>query len=367
MSWKKASFLFLALILAVSFISVSCQRPEVKDPEAVQEDTQDMLKIDNEGEMIVVSPESLEDMEIVEKELSITPKEDNPVTERKVKGYYLEDVFKKLLGIDMKSLEAIRLVAGDGYSIEVTNDILKNSEVIIAYEVDGEPLEDWEKPFRSAVSDVFEMYWVKNLILIEVVSKRVRSETASIVFLETRVSQLESEDYEYYESTDLAVKVDDLIIDLEDYNVSDYVYIMASDGLDKNEEVNIFRSGYIKHTGENSPAFLGEDIPKGMWVKKLYYFLYGDTNYYSLKTGLDVLDAKDFQGEESISLQEILDSSGIVSKDSYTLEGSDGYEVEIGKDIIPDGYVFIDENNNVSIVFEGGDKKYSVKDLLMIK
>lgn len=367
MRLKRIAVILVFLLSFASILAVSCQSPSTESTSVDDESSgQDVLKIIYQGKETLVEQQGLDELEVVEKELTITPKEDEEVTARKVKGYYLEDIFESFLEIDMKSLEAIRLSAKDGYSIEVTNDILNQSEIIIAFEVDGKPLEDWERPFRSAVSDVFEMYWVKNLVEIEVISGRVAAETDRLIFLETRAGQLESFDYEYYDSVDKAVSAGEFIIDFEDYNVSDHIYVMASDGLEKNEDVGIFRGNYIKYTGENAPAFVG-DIPKGMWIKEIYYLSYGDASYFSVGTGLEVLGAQTVDGNESISLEEVFVVTGMKEKQTYKLEAADGYKVEIESEMLSSGYLFIDENGSVSIFFKDSPKKYSVKELLMIE
>ncbi len=102
-------------------------------------------------------------------DIAAQPRDGEDRTIRRVRGIMLEDVFQSFISISVKDPLAITLISGDGYSIRLDRELLQTRDLILAYEIDGKSLEAEEKPFRFVIADVFEMYWVKNLVQIEIV------------------------------------------------------------------------------------------------------------------------------------------------------------------------------------------------------
>jgi len=328
--------------------------------------TAESLTISYRGQDTSISMEEILQLDEVTRDVTPVPKDGEEKTTKNVKGVLLEDVFQKFLGISQNDLQAIILIAGDGYSIEVSSDLLQTKEIMLAYEVDGKPLEGWEKPLRSVVPDVFEMYWVKNLTRIEIVEAREETQVVRIIMMDTRISDLPGQDYEYYEDTDRAVRVGDLLFDFNENKIPDTVFVKGADGLEKNEKVDNFMGAFIKYTGQDAPMFLSEDLPKGMWIKKILYFVYGGSAYFSMQSGYEIMDKKAVEGKESIKLADILSTSGLEQSEKYLFKALDDYSVEIESDSIDLGYVYIQDNGLPAVYFEGLTKNTKVKDLIYI-
>ena len=305
---KRSVMAILIVTTAFSLVLTACSVDGAgQETAGVENGVSLSLTIVNGGQEIVVSMDEILKLDVVEKEVTPVPREDEETQARLVKGVLLEDVFQEFAGISQKDPEAIRLVAGDGYSIEVAKDLLQTREIILAFELDGEPLEGWEKPLRSVVPDVFEMYWVKNLEKIEVVEARSAADIEKIIMLESRISYITDQEYDYYGEADRAVKISELLLEFEDD--PENVYAQSVDGLEKNEKPDIFKSAYLKYTGSDSPMFLSEDLPHGMWIKEMLYFTFGSSAYFSLTAGFEALESEKIEGINAVGFPVLLGSA----------------------------------------------------------
>ena len=362
--------LFLVLSFgAVVFFNACSPDTVAEEPAASKdqggEDVED-LTILYKGKETVISMEELMQLDEIVRDVTPVPKDDEEKATRNVKGVLLEDVFQEYLGISQADPGAILLLAGDGYSIEVSGELLDTREIILAYEIDGKPLEGWEKPLRSVVPDVFEMYWVKNLTGIEIIESREEVQVSRIIMMDTRISDIPGRDYEYYDNSDRAVKISDMLFNFNEDDIQDTVFIRGIDSLEKNEKVDNFRGAYIKYTGQDSPMFLSEDLPKGMWVKEILYFIYGGSAYFSAASGFKALQVQPVEKGDAIGLAEVISVCGLEQTDSYLLKAIDDYSIEIDSDSIELGYIYLQENGLPAVYFEGMPENTDVKDLIYI-
>lgn len=364
-------FVILLVVLAgslVIFPGCSSQKGSegiISENESAGE-TKQTLTISYLGEDNIINVDEIMQLDTVEREVMPVPKEGEEKSERSVKGVILDDVFQKFVGVSQSDLFSIRFVAGDGYAIEVAKDLLQSREIILAYEIDGEPLEDYEKPFRSIVPEVFEMYWVKNLMKIEVIEERQQADIKRIILMESRIKVIPEQEYIYNDSSDRAVKISDLLNDFGDGNISDIVYILSVDGLEKNEKLSIFMDAFIKYTGEDVPAFTAEDIPRGMWVKKILYFTHGHSAYFSTLRCFEAFSVVDIEGKTAIRLADVFSKCGIEDSSKYIFKAIDNYSIEIEKDSIDSGYIYIGDDGLPAVFFEGLPKNTTVKSLVYI-
>jgi hypothetical protein len=368
--FKKSMALFFCLIFAAVFFLQACGT-ESNDAgsgaqDAVSPGSSQGLTLSYNGEDVNVSLEQIMQLNEIVRDVTAVPKDDEEMQSRNVKGVLLDDVFKKYLGISQEDAGTIRLEAGDGYAIEVDSGILQSKEIILAYEIDGKPLEDWEKPLRSVVPDVFEMYWVKNLVKIEVTGLREQAQVKRIILFETRISEIESIDYAYYEEESKAVKVSDLLFNFPGEKLQDNVFMKSAAGLEKNEKAGIFLDAYIKYTGQYAPMFLSESLPKGMWVKDILYFIYGESAYFSESNGFKNFEKVTADGNQSIKLTDVLSTCSLSASAKYLFKSLDGHTAEIESGSIEKGFIYIQDNGLAAVYFEGLAKNTKVKDLVYI-
>lgn len=308
------------------------------------------------GNEIVLSGAELKSMESVErKAISINSKGEK--SETTAKGVLLSSILKKY-NTSIDQYNSMVASSSDGYSIEIPSDILHKRDIVIAYEINGDPVD-----LRIVVPDERAMYWVKFLSKLELLSEMKSSETAYAVILETAVKQLKPESYKYYDSQDKAVSIDSII---KKYitDTPDFVQLVAGD-LNKNEKYSVFSRQYIKISGEESPLFIGPDLPEGMRVKNMIYAKVDTQALFSVRAAKDKLKEKSINGVSEISLASALKLMGFKNADSYKFTGIDGYSVNVEAKDIDKGILYLD-GDTAAVKFEGLASKTTVKQLLTI-
>lgn len=268
-----------------------------------------------------------------------------------VKGIMLEEILKKY-DKSKNDYNAIRLEAGDGYSIEVPKEIIAIRDVILAYEIDGKPLDDKSKPIRVMIPDERSMYCLRNLSKIELITSTRNNTTSKVLLLQTAIKDLKLNDYTYYEDVDKAIKTSDLIDKYQINSTSDSVFIKSVDGLEKNENIDVFKSGYIKVTGKESPAFLSPDLPKGMHVKNILWLAYDDIAFFNIEAII--------KSEEEVALTTFLKQIGFDKEEAIKVSCVDGYSKEITKDMFEAGYIY-KKKDTYNIAFKDMPKDTKIK------
>lgn len=342
--------LFVLLVISISMVAMAAQ---------------DKVVITGFEEDIEVSVAELKELPVITKTV-VSVNSSGEESEYTITGALFSDLLEKY-GKLQKDIKAIRLVAGDGYAIDVDENVLKNREIILGYLYNGQPIEERYQPVRVVIPEERAMYWVKNLVKIEIVDFVKTTQTNSIYFLETAVSEVEQTDYTYYESIDKAVNVTGLMAKLGLNNSSRAVGMVAADGFEKSEETAIFDNGYIKITGEYAPMFLSPDIPKGMYVKSLLFIQYGGSTVCSVQQALEVFEKTTLDDNTGIKISDLFKKSGLVSADKYLLKAVDGYSVEVTTADIKKGLIYLDEKGRIRSYFQGLPKNTSVKYLYSIE
>ena len=190
----------------------------------------------------------------------------------------------------------------------------------MAYEIDGEPLQEKTKPVRAIVPEERSMYWVRNLVRIEILDAAEVKPLSKLMFLETVAAGMEQQDYTYYESTDRAVLCSELPLP-ED---GETVYLKARDGLDKNEKAEVFlQEGYIKLPAK-LPALSLTQSAQRMHVKEMLWLAKAEVGLLSVEQGLQYFTVTAKAGEEGILLTDILAEVKWL-KEQYLLTTADGY------------------------------------------
>jgi hypothetical protein len=285
------------------------------------------------------------------------------VTPYTVKGALFSDVLNDMELIQME-LDAIRLVAGDGYSIEVGQEVLASREIILAYEVDGEPLFEDSRPIRIIIPEERAMYWVRNLVKIEILQTEAPVEVSEIYVIETAAADLEQQEYLSDSEIQQAVATTDLV-SWTDANVPS-VRLLSVDGLAKNETWENFSKGVIMLTGADAPAFVGEDLPKGMHVKEILWLAADHRGFVSAANVQKKFSSVTVDGNTGISLSEVLAGIGFIEDTGILLTASDGYSVSITREDVSKGIIYLNDEGKACVIFDGLPRNTSVKAILKI-
>ena len=314
-----------------------------------------------------ISVDEIKDLSYVVKEIKRTNDDEEIIDQYPIKGVTLKDL---LLNFDKKieDLDYIRLTAGDGYSLEVPNHIVHNKDLILAYEIDNMPLKENTKPIRVFIPEEEAMYWVRNLVEISMValksniSSQNNNTADKIIFFESLIKNFNAVEYDG-NSDQKAIKTSDLFNDIE---LSESIYLLAVDGFEKNEEFKTFIEQYILTEGVNTPAYRGPDLPRGMHVRDLVWVFSNKTGIFSVNRGLEIFDAHKINDDSGINLLELTKRFNMKTSETYLLEASDGYSVQVTHEDLEKGIVYIRRNGEVYSLFEDLPKNTSVKNLLFI-
>ena len=326
------------------------------------------------GDSVTVSGLLAEDVMVpltLIKELRQITEEVVPVTSAGVESHYAATgaVFSDLLahyGKRQEDILGIRLVASDGYSIDVPRDILMERQIILAYIVDGMPLEQDGESLRVVIPGERAMYWVRNLSRIEVIDQIQRAEVRTLRFLESLAEMGPLEDYPYFGHVDQAMKIKETLEYLEINEQPERVFFKASDGFEKNEAYDEFVSGYIKITGRSAPLFLSPELPEGMHVRDIVFFLFGDNAFASLTQAFNYYEPKMVDDVVGISFLELMTDLEMAQGDMYRLTALDGYQIEVTDEDMAQGYVSFYEGQ-VCSYFPGLPPNTSVRSLYTVE
>lgn len=254
----------IALCFALLLIVTACaNEPKVQDPEAPT------------GTLTFLGLAGIPELTIAElQELDTYSGEGNTVnsaneeTSRSFTGARLDKVLAHY-GLSLDGVTAVVVNAGDGYSVEIPKPILKNRELILAWEIDGVPLEGKDAPLRMVVPEERTLYWVRNVVELVFTFTETEPLVEELTFFENILPEFSQETYTYYGSEDHAVDLSQVV------GGAEQVTLIAKDGLVKFENLKSELKYYIKIDGQDAPQFISPSIPKGMYVKNLALVFYG--------------------------------------------------------------------------------------------
>jgi hypothetical protein len=346
---KKAA----VFILLAALILTGCAKKE-----ETQKRVNDSFTIEADGkEMTVTIAELTEKFVPVSLDVASTNSsgEENKMN---ITGVPLKEVLRSK-GLELYSFNSVRPVSGDGYSIEIPQDILLKREVLLAYKINGEPINEKSKPVRIVVPDERAMYWARNVVKIELLNKRETVEIGKIVFLETAYKNLEQAKYMYQDSYDPAVKVKDILSAFGGQNEGE-LYFVSGDGLKRTETFENALVSHIKIAGISSPLFLSPDLPGGMFIKEIVSFKNDDVCFFSLESFQKMTESTD--GPMNVS--KIIKNTELGENENYLITTLDGSKTAVSANELDDSKITINDGI-YSLIFSDGVK--TVNNILSIE
>ncbi|MFP4199828.1 MAG: molybdopterin-dependent oxidoreductase [Clostridia bacterium] len=348
----------LVFILMIMPIACGGEADAPADTQPERNNGEEITLVTPDGTEEKISLEDIEELPATTE--TISQETDDGTEEFQITGATLEEI-ASFADVGVDDIEAMVLLAGDGYSVEVPGDIIAAHGVIFAYEIDGEDLEEGSAPLRAYLPGSESMYWVKNLERIELsASVEELDSVQRIYFLETVFSGLEEE----YEDGDLAVPADEILEYAGDGNS---VFFSAADGFEKTEDREVFAEHFLVTTGDTAPAFRGRELPRGMHVRDIVHFKVGEAAFYSVRRGPEVFATEDIEEVSGVPLSLLAESLKLKEEDQLILEATDGYEVEIEYGDLSSGVVYLRDSGDVAVIFENLPKSSHVKDLLCLR
>lgn len=276
------------------------------------------------------------------------------------RGAALRDILKAK-GTNLDDFSALKVRTRDGYSVQIPGEVLKNRQVILAYEYQGKPVTGSESPIRIIVPGEPAMYWVRSVETIELAKNAVHVSAQRVMFMDS--CGLKPSEYPFDGKKDLALPLKDVLAVFSVKQEGGNFIMKASDGLQKVEDMANVLSGYIKVTGDRAPEFVSPNLPAGMYVRNLLWFGTESEVIIASKKS-----ATAYFKKEAVSLGELFKEVRMPAEDhrTYLLKGADGYTVEVQGGEIKYGIVsFVGPQPRVQ--FEGRPRSLNVKDLLEIR
>ncbi len=279
-------------------------------------------------------------------------------------------LFKDFLieyGISQGSFRTVRLIARDGYSVEVPREVLQRCDLILAHTMNGQLLNEEAGLVRVIAPGEKPIYWISNLSRVELLGEMPHLERTRLFVLETLITQVKTEDYTYCGSTDKAVRVKNLLRLLGKDGLSGTASFLATDGFKKNERLEIFSRGFIKFTGEDAPAFLAPDLPLGMHIKNIFFCTVGDTVLISLQSATGLRGDGSTEGKKGIKLKPLIQQAGLGNADKFQLITVDGCNVELLQKDMERSLIFKNVQGQADIFFEDAEGGTYIENVVSIE
>lgn len=353
-TWCLIAVGIIVILLGTVWIGIAVEEPidrKVVDEEAAAIETLAITGLAEDKEICLVE---LKGLESVDREASWIDRDGNKQMWQ-VRGILFDDLSRAFLGKYQQDFHAIRLSAGDGYSIEVPCAILRNREIILAYEINGQPLAPKHQPLRVIIPNERRMFWVFYLIEIELIQEVVRYETTQIVILETAMGTVDQHDHLFDGEAHKTIRIEAIMSYFAAESTAVDVFIRAADGLERNEREDIFiGEGYLKITGDCAPRFFAPELPRGMHVRGVLWFSYGETVFFSIARGLDLFGPTGERG--GLALKEVVGETGLRRGESYMFTAIDGSRVEIAAADIDRGVIYVTDEGEHVAYFAGMEK-----------
>ena len=150
----------LALILSLSFFLVSCGTDDID----ISQYGDRMVTISGAAEEeVTLTIADLKAMDCITRSAESTS---DKIGRVKATGPTLETVLSRY-GIHQKDLKHIRIYATDGYDVKIGSEVLAEDTVILAFGIDGEPLDSESAPLRIVIPGSDSAYWIRMVERIE--------------------------------------------------------------------------------------------------------------------------------------------------------------------------------------------------------
>lgn len=336
--------------------------PDVVQQEIWSKDINSMA-INWEDDSIRIDIESIKDYDQVEVE-AVLINTTGTETDMTLEGPTLRDILADH-GLDLSDYQGIGITGRDGYYTMVDKEKLDATDVILAWKVDKELLEDEEKPFRIAIPGELGPYWVKMASTIDLYDQITPKDIDKVHIFNPLTEDIEPYYYEYYGSKDKSIEIGKILQKFEDVDIKGFFTMGAMDGLIKNETISMVRQRYfIKVEGDNAPMNIAPNFKLGMNVKNMTHFSTTKDAVVFPDKMKAVVRTKDIEGKEGMLLEDLLLTAGMRWKEDDDFLGisRDGSQVEISAEDLLDSYA-LEEDGSVSLYRD----EEILKDLLRIE
>lgn len=326
--------------------------PDVVPQEIWQKDDNNFT-INHDHNALVIDIEEIKEYPQVVREVTLINTRGTE-TVMKVKGPTLKDLLKAE-GIELGDFAGIGITGRDSYYTMVDKTILELDEVILAWEVNGKPIDTSEKPVRIVIPNQLGPYWVKMVSVIDLYDEITPKAINRVHMFDPLTEDIEPYYYEYYGSKDKAIEVGKILRKFEVIDQKGFFTMVAEDGLVKNETISLVRQGYfIKAEGENAPMNIAPDFKLGMNVKHMTHFSTTKDAVIFLEKIKSVVRTKTIDSLEGLLLEDVLLAAGMRWEDhsKFTAISTDGKTYDLDLEDLKKSYL-IKTNGKVVLYSDG--------------
>jgi Na+-translocating ferredoxin:NAD+ oxidoreductase RnfG subunit len=251
-------------------------------------------------------------------------------------GPTLEAVLKKL-GENLKSYKGIGVTGIDGYYAMISKEIIDKRQIILAYNIDGKPIIEEERPFRIVIPNEMGVYWVKMVNTIDLYENIAEKNIRSVKMFDALTRDIEPYLYEYYGSKDESIEIGKILNRFNHVDKKGFFTMASSDGLVKNETIAmVSQRYYIKTTGKNAPMNIAPNFKLGMNVKHMAYFSTTEDAVIFPKEMIKLTGTKKIGKDSGMPLDQVMNHIGVLDAENknFELVGTNGEKILLtGKDL----------------------------------
>jgi hypothetical protein len=335
---KKTLIIVLALLMFI-VVSGGCNSSQANN---LANDA--ALTINGDGVEIMLDAQDMRSQEIIT--LTCTNIDSKGVVaEVMVSGFSLSELLAAN-DILFENVTSMNFIGSDGYKMAAPANEFADNDVYVIFNYDGEEL---EYP-RSCIPDKRAMYWVKNLVEIELVLSEQAGSSNTVVdqisIFREGIKELDGAELGNKGEYVLAYFMQDYFEKYIGSIPTDPLKMIAIDGFSKTETADVFFDNYVtieEQVAEegNLPLYFSETLSNGMRVKQLDAVISASNAIYF---GND------------ISLDDLFDMVGMGEANSYTFIATDGYQMEIPAAAIEYGMIYEDtQDGYIAVSFDGYD------------
>lgn len=271
-------------------------------------------------------------------------------------------------GLDLGDFEGIGITGRDGYYTMVDKGKVHENDVILAWEFNGEPLKEEEKPVRIVIPNELGPYWVKMVSHIDLYGEISTKDIEKVHMFDAIIGGIEPYYYEYYGSKDKSIEVGKILRKFDEVDEKGLFTMGSSDGFIKNETISLVRQRYyIKIEGEGAPMNIAPDFKRGMNVKDMTHFSTTKDAVIFPDTMEKLVRIEDIVGQEGLLLEDVLLVAGMRWNDdtkfaAINIKGEHITDLDV--DLIING--FITNKEGKVTLFDKNENKI-IDDLLRIE
>lgn len=322
-----------AAIGAYNYLNNNIEMSSVLDvvPQEMWQKDDNSFAINWEEDSLRINTEQIKEYEQVEMDVTLINTTGTEV-DMKVKGPTIRSILDKE-GMELEDFAGIGVTGRDGYYTMIDREKLEAGEVILAWEVDGKPIKDEEKPVRVVVPNELGPYWVKMVSNIDLYRQISPKDIEKVYMFDALTSDIEPYYYEYYGSKDKSFEVGKILRKFDEVDEKGFFTMASVDGLVKNETISLVRQRYfIKVGGENAPMNISPTFKLGMNVKFMTHFSTTKDSVIFPEKMIEVVRTKDINGKEAMMLEDVLLTAGMRWNDGdiFVAVGADGTKINMG-------------------------------------